>query len=82
MANLSRGTSTIRKEDRSSRLECDSKSDQINDCKIGSYSFPTSCPALKGQCGPVENKPASLFAVLLRKALSRIPPSWCGRQMA
>ena len=29
----------------------------------------------------VENKPASLL-VPLGKALSEIPPSWCGRQMA
>ena len=30
----------------------------------------------------VENKPASLFVVPLGKALSGIPPSWCGRRMA
>ena len=32
----------------------------------------------------LENKPASLLAVPLEKALSGIPPSWCGRlrQMA
>ena len=30
----------------------------------------------------VENKPASLLVVPLGKALGRIPPSWCGRQMA
>ena len=30
----------------------------------------------------VENKPASLLVVPLGKALSGIPPSWCGRQMA
>ena len=30
----------------------------------------------------VENKPASLLVVRLGKALSGIPPSWCGRQMA
>ena len=29
----------------------------------------------------VKNKPASLF-VSLGKALSRIPPSWCGKQIA
>ena len=29
----------------------------------------------------VENKPASLLVVPLGKALSGIPPSWCGRQM-
>ena len=27
-------------------------------------------------------KPVSLLVVLLGKALSGIPPSWCGRQMA
>ena len=30
----------------------------------------------------VENKLESLLAVLLGKALSGIPSSWCGRQMA
>ena len=30
----------------------------------------------------VDNKPASLLVVPLGSALSRIPPSWCGRQMA
>ena len=30
----------------------------------------------------VENKPASLLVVPLGKALSGIPPFWCGRQMA
>ena len=30
----------------------------------------------------VENKPASLLLVPLEKALSGIPPFWCGRQMA
>ena len=30
----------------------------------------------------MENKPASLLAVPLGKALSRIPLSWCGGQMA
>ena len=30
----------------------------------------------------VENKPASLLVVSLEKALSGIPPSWCGKQMA
>ena len=30
----------------------------------------------------VENKSASLLRMPLEKALSRIPPSWCGRQMA
>ena len=30
----------------------------------------------------MENKPASLRAVPLGKALSGIPPFWCGRQMA
>ena len=30
----------------------------------------------------VKNKPASLFVVPLGKALSGIPPFWCGRQMA
>ena len=30
----------------------------------------------------VENKPASFFVVPLGKALSGIPPSWCGRQIA
>ena len=29
----------------------------------------------------MENKPASLLVVPLRKALSGIPPSWCGKQM-
>ena len=32
--------------------------------------------------GSVENKSASLLVVSLGKALSGIPPSWCGRQMA
>ena len=30
----------------------------------------------------LENKPASLLVVPLGKALSGIPPSWCGRQTA
>ena len=30
----------------------------------------------------VETKPASLLVVPLGKALSGIPPCWCGRQMA
>ena len=30
----------------------------------------------------VENKPASLLVMALGKALSEIPPSWWGRQMA
>ena len=30
----------------------------------------------------MENKPVSLVAVSLVKALTGIPPSWCGRQMA
>ena len=30
----------------------------------------------------MENKQASLLVVSLGKALSGIPPSWCGRQMA
>ena len=30
----------------------------------------------------VKNKPASLLAVPLGKALSGIPSSWCGRQVA
>ena len=30
----------------------------------------------------VKNKPASLLVVRLGKALSGIPPSWCGRQIA
>ena len=30
----------------------------------------------------MEKKPASLLVVLLKKALSGIPPSWCGRQKA
>ena len=30
----------------------------------------------------MKNKPASLLVVPLGKALSGIPPSWCGRQMA
>ena len=30
----------------------------------------------------MDNKPASLLVVPLRKALSEIPPFWCGRQMA
>ena len=29
----------------------------------------------------VKNKPASLLVVPLGKALSGIPPSWCGRQV-
>ena len=32
--------------------------------------------------GSVENKPESLLVVPLGKALSGIPPSWCGEQMA
>ena len=30
----------------------------------------------------VKSKPASLLVVPLEKALSGIPPSWCGRKMA
>ena len=30
----------------------------------------------------MKNKPASLLVVPLGKALSEIPSSWCGRQMA
>ena len=30
----------------------------------------------------MENKPASLLVVPLERALSGIPPSWCGRQVA
>ena len=29
----------------------------------------------------MKNKPESLLAVALGKALSGIPPSWCGRQI-
>ena len=34
------------------------------------------------QRGSGENKPATLLVEPLGKALSGIPPSWCGRQMA
>ena len=63
----------------SCRLEFDSKSGQTNDFKIGIQSqLPCLTLSIKGT---VKNKPASLL-VPLGKALSRIPPSWCGRQMA
>ena len=34
------------------------------------------------QWNSVEDKPGSVLVVPLGKALSGIPPSWCGRQMA
>ena len=37
---------------------------------------------LDATLGSVKNKPASLLVVPWRKALSGIPPFWCGRQMA
>ena len=44
--------------------------------------FAASLPDAQRQRDSVENKPASSLAVSLRKALSGIPPSWCGRQMS
>ena len=43
--------------------------------------FTASLLDAQHQRDSVENKPASLL-VPLGKALSGIPPSWCGRQMA
>ena len=44
--------------------------------------FTTSLLDAQHQRDSVENKPASLLVVPLGRALSGIPPSWCGRQMA
>ena len=60
------------------KLGFDSESGQTNDLKIGIHSFPAGRSATGNN---VENKPASLL-VLLGKAISKIPPSWCGRQIA
>ena len=43
--------------------------------------FTASLLDVQHQRDKVENKPANLLAVLLGKALSEIPPSWCGRQV-
>ena len=43
--------------------------------------FTASLLDAKRQRDSVENKPVSLLVVPLGKALSWIPPSWCGRQM-
>ena len=44
--------------------------------------FTASLLDAQHQRNNVENKPASLLVVPSGKALSGIPPSWCGRQMA
>ena len=44
--------------------------------------FTASLYTLSIQRDSEENKPASLLVVPLGKALSGIPSSWCGRQMA
>ena len=62
----------------SCRLEFDSESGQINDFIIGIHSFPALRSSSKGQS--VENKLASSLVVPLGKALSGIPPFWCGGQ--
>ena len=62
------------------RLEFDSESGQTNDFIVGIHSFPTRRSASKGQ--QVENKLARLLVVPLGKALSGIPPFWCGGQVA
>ena len=43
--------------------------------------FTASLQYAQHQRDSVENKPASLLVVPLGKALSGIPPSWCGKQM-
>ena len=43
--------------------------------------FTASLLDVQHERDSVKNKPASLL-VPLGKALSGIPPSWCGRQMA
>ena len=43
--------------------------------------FTASLLDAQHQRGSVKNKPASLLVVPLEKALSGIPPFWCGRQM-
>ena len=50
-----------------------------NDFIIGIYSFPAWRSALQGQCG---EQAASLLVAPMEKALSGIPPYWCGRQVA
>ena len=47
--------------------------------KNGIHSFPAWCSAHRDN---VENKPASLFAVSLSKALNGMPTPSCGRQVA
>ena len=54
-------------------------SGQTNCSKITVHSFPAGRSALKDS---VDNKLASLLIVSLRKALSRILPSRCVRQVA
>ena len=44
--------------------------------------FTASLLDVQHQRNNVEPKPASLLVVPLGKALSGIPPSWCGRQVA
>ena len=44
--------------------------------------FTASLLVAQHQWDSLENKPASLLVVPLGKALSRIPLSWCGKQMA
>ena len=44
--------------------------------------FTASLLDAQHQRNSVDNKPASLLVVPLRRALGEIPPSWCGRQMA
>ena len=62
------------------RLGFDFESGQANDFGIGITQI--FCLTLSIRGDSVENKPASLLVVPLGKALSGIPPSWCGRQMA
>ena len=44
--------------------------------------FTASLLNAQNESDSVKNKPASLLVVSLGRALSGIPPSWCGRQMA
>ena len=47
--------------------------------KKGIHSFPARRSAYRGS---VENKPASSLVVSVAKALSGMPPSSCGKQVA
>ena len=62
----------------SCRLGFDSESGYTHDLKIGIHDFLACRLALRDN---LYSKPASLL-VPLGKALSKIRPSWCGRQMA